>query len=236
MTRTTELKRVLISVSAIVLPLILLVFGFYGSFSFTFTIPVVWQLGILGKGAGSLGLDRKRLAICLITGLLTGLILALSGGCILKIFGMTGYTMENVRELNGLLSLPGNDFSIKGEAGFRLLTSNAPVTVFASLLYCLFLVGLGEEIFWRGFIQKKMMRLVPAGLSIWITAALFGMVHIYLFLLIPPVDAAVFILLITLAGAVWGSMFEYLDNVWAPAVSHGVAAFIIWRYFVFQVV
>jgi membrane protease YdiL (CAAX protease family) len=103
-------------------------------------------------------------------------------------------------------------------------------------MYCLFLVGLGEEIFWRGFIQGKMTKVLKKHPAIWITALLYGLVHSYIFFIIPIKEGFIMLGLITLVGAFWGYLYECFENVWGPALSHGIVAFIIWKYFVFSVV
>lgn len=69
--------------------------------------------------------------------------------------------------------------------------------------------------------------------SVWLVAILFGLVHFYLLLIVPFREGVLFMGLIALAGAAWGYLYEYFGNIWSCAFSHGVAAFIIWRYFVF---
>jgi hypothetical protein len=32
-------------------------------------------------------------------------------------------------------------------------------------------------------------------------------------------------------GVFWGYLFEYFDNLSSPALSHGILAFVIWRYY-----
>lgn len=226
--------NILIGIIAILAPLALLAFGIYGTFSFTFTIPIIWQVSILGEGVGSLGLKRKRFRASMLTGVLTGIIVAVPGGYLLKALGITGYSMKNVGQLNGLLASYGINFSFRGEVGFRLLSGGSELRwVASSLLYCIFLVGLGEEVFWRGFIQKKIEKLFPMHASVWLAAALFGLVHSYLLFIVPVLEGIIFMCLITLAGALWGYLREYFDDIWAAAFSHGIAAFVIWRYFVF---
>ncbi|MBU4123886.1 MAG: CPBP family intramembrane metalloprotease, partial [Nanoarchaeota archaeon] len=49
-------------------------------------------------------------------------------------------------------------------------------------------------------------------ISIWLTAGLFGLVHFYLFLILPLKEGIIFLCIIALAGACWGYMFNYFRN------------------------
>ena len=75
---------IVVSVAAAAMPLVLLVFGVYGSFSFSFSIPIIWQVGILGQGVTSLGLTRRSFWKSVLAGVLSGVILAFLGGYFLK--------------------------------------------------------------------------------------------------------------------------------------------------------
>jgi membrane protease YdiL (CAAX protease family) len=228
--------RLAVSAAAVVLPLILLAFGVYSSFSFTFSVPLVWQVGVLGKGISSVGLKRKAFWPSIAAGALTGVILALAGGFLLKYLGMTGYPIQRLHELNSILSSHGLKISFHGEVGYKLLTAGESLKeTFLYLLFSIFLIGLGEEIFWRGFIQRKISNALPKNFSIWITAAVYGLVHVYIFFFMPLLDGCIFVGLIVLAGAFWGYLYERFDNIWGAAFSHGVVAFIIWKYFIFIV-
>ena len=231
----TPLFRLAVSIAAVALPLILLGFGVYGSFSFSFSVPLFWQVGLLGKGISSVGLKRRSLWPSVGTGVLTGLILAFLGGFILKALGMTGYPIDKVLEINSFLSSYGLKISFHGELGYRLLSAGEALKeVLPYLGFSLFLIGLGEEIFWRGFIQRKISKILPKNPSIWVTAVLYGLVHFYIFFIIPFKEGCFLLGLITLVGALWGYLYEYFDNIWGPALSHGIVAFIVWKYFVFS--
>ncbi len=235
--RIPATNRFAVAIAAILIPLALLAFGVYGTFSFTFSIPLIWQFCFLGEGINSLGLKRRSFWPSAATGILTGIVLAVSGGFILKALGMTGYSLDKVHELNSFLRSFGIKITFMGEAGFKLLSAGNELNwVLLSLIYCVLLVGLGEEIFWRGFIQRKISRTLPVPASIWVTAVLFALVHSYLFFIIPFKEGLIFLGLITLAGAFWGYLYEYFGNIWGPAFSHGIIAFIVWRYFVFSTV
>lgn len=226
--------RISVCIAAVIVPLVLLFLGIYGSFSFTFSAVFIWQVGILGLGVESLGLKKKSLLPSVTSGIILGIILALAGGFILKLLGMTNYPLDNIAKLKDVINFSGRGISFQGELGFRLITGGEGAGGFLSaLLFCTLLVGLGEELLWRGFIQQKISKILPKNASIWITAILFGLTHFYLLLIMPPKESFIFMGLISLSGALWGYLYEYFGNVWGAAVSHGIAAFIVWKYFVF---
>jgi len=201
------------------LPLILLSFGIYGSFLFTFSIPLFWQIGIKRQAFSSLGIKRKYLFHSVILGLASGIILGLSGIFILKILGMKEYPLTGEESILG--------FSVKGELGYYFLKSNK----FLFLLYSIFSVGFGEELFWRGFIQQKLKIYFKEKISIIFTAILFTLVHFY-FLSISSFLIAIFLLIfVFFLGIFWSYFFERYKNLFFPALSHGILAFLVWSYY-----
>lgn len=223
-----------ISLLAIFLPIILLAKGIYGSFIFTFSIPLIWQVTFLRKPINSLGLGINSIRSSIIIGLVSGSILGFIGGYSLKFFGVGGYVFNSMDKLQLSIGACNITFPLQKELGYRLLTTSSSLPGIALyLLFNLFLIGLGEEIFWRGFIQKKISGYLSANLSIWITAALFALIHFYIFTIVPIKLGIVFLFLVAISGIVWGYLFKYFNNVWASAVSHGITAFIIWKYYFF---
>jgi len=234
LTMTERKYNIPVILAAIIVPVVLLVFGIYGTFSFTFSIPIIWQIGFRGGGISSLGLKRKSLWPAVAAGILSGSVIAFTGGYILKALGIAGYSINSVEAINGFLDFLNIKIVFKGEMGCRLLAQDSTLKGILSYLgYSFFMVGLGEEIFWRGFIQKKMRNVLPKHFAIWVTAILFGLVHSYLFFVLPFKEGSIMVGLIALAGAFWGYLYERFDNIWAPALSHGVTAFVVWKYFVF---
>jgi len=226
--------RLCVLLTATLLPVILLSKGIYGSFLFTFSIPLLWQVGLLGEPVSSLGLKRKFFGSSLITGFITGVVLALVGGKILNFFGMAGYTLSNPQELKYSFGTFKISSLLQKEVGYRLLTmSNNLEGAFLYLFFSILIVGLGEELFWRGFIQQKISKYFLKSLSIWLTAILFSLSHFYIFIVLPIKGGIFFLAILAIIGAFWGYMFEYFNNIWGPAISHGIVAFIIWKYYFF---
>lgn len=226
--------RYWIAFASILIPVILLIRGLYGSFIFCFSIPLLWQVAYLGKPLSSLGLRKKSIPASLIAGFASGIVLGLLGGNALRLLGLTSHPFINADNLHIGIGIFKVEFSLARELGYRLLTMDHGFKGLAVyLLFSILLVGLGEEIFWRGFIQRKIATRVARTTSIWITATLFALMHFYIFLVLPFNKGLVFLALIGVAGMVWGFLYEKIGNIWSAAISHGIAAFIIWKYYFF---
>ena len=94
--------------------------------------------------------------------------------------------------------------------------------VFVFLLLC-FITGPGEEIFWRGFLQKRLMeRFGPAG-GFALGVLLYSGVHIF---------SSNFILIMAalVAGAFWGGLYLWKRDLGLVVISHS-----LWSAFIFAV-
>lgn len=219
---------------AIVVPVLLLIKGIYGSFIFTFFVPLIWEVGFLGKPISSLGLEVKSIRSSIIVGVITGCILVLIGGTLLKLLGITGYLFTETHKLQLSFGAFNVAFPLQKEAGYRLMTmSNMALGTSLFALFCVFVIGVGEEIFWRGFVLKKIAGYLPAHAAVWVTAFLFSAIHFYIFAILPIKAGISFLALILFAGVVWGYMARHFGNIWSCAVSHGIVAFVIWKYYFF---
>lgn len=227
--------RFFISLLVIILPVVFLIKGIYGSFIFTFSIPVLWQIGCQGKPFNTLGTGLNFIKSSIIIGVATGFILGFLGGNLLKFLGITGYAYGNLHKLQFSLGPFNTVFLLEKELGYRLLNmSNTSVGVCVYLLFCIFVIGLGEEIFWRGFLLKKISNYSSMDAAIWFSAALFASAHFYIFAILPVNMGIYFLVLIAISGACWGYLFKHFNNVWSAAISHGIVAFIIWKYYFFS--
>lgn len=93
-----------------------------------------------------------------------------------------------------------------------------PPQLIAVLL--LFLIGPAEELFWRGYVQRTLARILPgkraADLAFLLTVAVYALVHIWSFNFMLVMAALV-------AGAVWGLVYRICPKA-LPAliVSHAL--------------
>ncbi|MFH1995580.1 MAG: CPBP family intramembrane glutamic endopeptidase [Candidatus Omnitrophota bacterium] len=227
-----NLPRAVIAFFLIGVPCLLLIKGVYGSFLFSFSIPLFWQVSFLGKPLSSLGLRTRSLAISVFWGVVSGALLGLLGGTILRLFGLVNYSPDSAHRIQiefGALSI---DISLGKEFAYRLFTmSGSGAGLLLYVLFLIFVIGLGEELLWRGFIQRKIADRVTADKAVWITAALFSLTHIYLFLILSAGRGILLLGMIGIAGAFWGYLYERTGNIWSVAVSHGIAAAFIWENF-----
>ncbi|HNX90543.1 MAG TPA: CPBP family intramembrane metalloprotease [Candidatus Omnitrophota bacterium] len=176
----------------------------------------------------------KSITSSILVGLGSGCLIGVIGGNLLKCLGMTGYLFDKTDKLQLSLGSFNVSFSLQNELSYRLLgASSSGVGVCIYFLFSVFAIGLGEEIFWRGFVQKKISDHFSLNKSVWITAALFALIHSYVFTILPFKTGMLFLLLIAIVGAMWGYLFNYFGNIWVSAISHGVVAFIIWKYYFF---
>jgi membrane protease YdiL (CAAX protease family) len=233
--RSVIYARVAIAFLAVAVPLFLFMKEIFGSFLFTFSVPLFWHVGVRGASLRALGITRKNLVAAMLIGIVAGVVLGLLGGIVLSQCGMTGHAYTDLHTITLSFAPIDMTFALQNELGYRLLSMHAvPGSGLLFLLFCVLLVGAGEELFWRGFIQQRLSRYMAKSCSLWLTAALFGMVHWYLFTVLPLGSGALFLVLIALAGALFGYLFERCGSLVAPALSHGIAAFIIWKYYFFN--
>lgn len=88
-----------------------------------------------------------------------------------------------------------------------------PGWLIAVLLF--FPVGFGEEIFWRGYLQRKFSEKYGKSIALVITVFFYTAVHI-------PTLNPVLLLAAFLVGIFWGLMFNWRGNIVAALVSHMV--------------
>jgi uncharacterized protein len=71
----------------------------------------------------------------------------------------------------------------------------------------------GEELFWRGFIQKKLMNYFKPAVSIAAAALLYATVHIYS-------GSFLLILAALVSGLIWGTLYYWKKSMPLAIVSH----------------
>lgn len=223
-----------IALACVLFPLTCFLLGLYGSFLFCFPLPVLWNVGIRKQPFSSLGFRRQPVPETIAWGAGSGVVLGLAGGWILKAFGITGYSLSAPQPIDINIGPLRYVLQIQHEIGARtLFMSTTPAGMLVYVFFMLAVIGLGEELFWRGFIQQKIKKFLPVRLSVIACALLFSLAHVYLFVILPAQEGTIFLLIIFLAGLTWGYLFERTGALWAPAISHGLTALIIWKYFFF---
>ncbi len=87
-----------------------------------------------------------------------------------------------------------------------------------------FLVGPSEEIFWRGFVQRRLSQRSSAPRALLITAAIYALVHIWTLNLMLILAAAV-------AGLFWGWLYQRQQSLIAVMLSHALWDLLIFVLF-----
>lgn len=85
--------------------------------------------------------------------------------------------------------------------------------VIAGLLF--FIIGPAEEIFWRGFVQRRLSKRYGILTGLIVAAAVYTLVHIWSFNLMLIAASAV-------CGAFWGLMFALTEKIWPCIICHAL--------------
>lgn len=96
----------------------------------------------------------------------------------------------------------------------NFLAKYGPSTVWHYLLL-IFIIVVGEEMFWRGFVQQQLKRFVKSSYAVLITALLFS-ISVAISGFIPGVIAAF------VSGLLWGALYEWKKSLPLIIVSHVV--------------
>jgi len=116
-------------------------------------------------------------------------------------------------------------YFVKGAAGqvhgiYGLGAGSNQAMIFLLLLL---ITGPGEEIYWRGFLQDKLMQRFGGFGGFALTTCIYGGVHIFSMNLVLVMAALV-------AGAFWGGLYLWRRDLLTVIVSHS-----LWSAFIFAV-
>jgi membrane protease YdiL (CAAX protease family) len=118
--------------------------------------------------------------------------------------------------LNRQLPLPETLTQMEASAENMLravLTMNSPGELLLNLLVVAILPAVGEELIFRGLLQKRLERYFKNGQwAIWITALIFSAIHLQFEGFLPRM----------FLGAVLGYLFYWSKNLWVPIFAHFV--------------
>jgi membrane protease YdiL (CAAX protease family) len=210
---------------AVLVPLVFLYFNIYGSYLWTFPLVVVWHFGIRRAPVHELGLTRSRLGTSIVVGVLSGVALGTACGFIIQSMSLGGVPHDDP-------TIGGHSFA--PSTGFYLaVRSDTLFLLIIYFLYYIVFVGLGEELVWRGTVQQEITKRSNKHAAILITGLTFGVIHIFLLIVLPVWQGIVMMALIAIGGVIWGYLFDTLKSIWAIAISHGITSAIIWKYFFF---
>lgn len=94
-------------------------------------------------------------------------------------------------------------------------------------LLLVFWIGPAEEIFWRGFVQRRLSARYGTVLGFLATSAIYAAVHCVSFNFMLLAAAAI-------CGGFWGLMFAWRRNLWPVIISHAVWGIVIFILFPIQ--
>ncbi len=162
-------------------------------------------------------LDDKPFDYLQLTSKPTGILVALAGAVIL----VSGPVIEWTSLLNQHLVLPSWMGSIEAwmrsseqqasEITKAFLTTNTFGGLLGNLFIVAVLPAIGEELLFRGVLQKIIKRMTRnSHAAIWITAILFSALHLQFFGFLPRM----------LLGALFGYLLEWTGTLWLPILAH----------------
>jgi len=188
-------------------------------------------------GTGSLGPGLIRILLCLqhvftfiLPGLafglvfyrknwMTGLRLSIEPGWLLAILGIfflvAAYPLVNLGFMvNNTIELPkwAMDFESEAEETMRqILKMDTPWIFLANLIIIAILPGIGEELIFRGVLQKQLGFILNNKIiAIWIAAFIFSAIHLQFEGFLPR-----FVL-----GLVLGYLYYWTGNLWVTMIAH----------------
>jgi len=128
-----------------------------------------------------------------------------------------------LNEVNSKLNLPEwmntvetwmqNSESQAGKITDAFLSATSLTTVLGNIVMIGILPALGEELLFRGIVQKLFKSMYGnAHAAIWISAAIFSALHLQFFGFLPRL----------VLGAMFGYMLEWSGTIWLPVLAHFV--------------
>ncbi len=116
--------------------------------------------------------------------------------------------------INKLIPLPDwamNMEDATGELINNLLITTGPMELIFNVFLIGIIPGIGEELIFRGLIQRNIRKLIANPLAaIWITAIIFSAFHFQFQGFIPRM----------LLGALLGYLYYWTNNLWVPIIAH----------------
>ena len=93
-------------------------------------------------------------------------------------------------------------------------------------LLLLFPIGSGEEMFWRGFVQRYLMERVGRWRGFLLALVLYSGIHI------PTLNPVLFLAALT-AGFIWGWIYMKTENIAITTISHALWDAVVFAVFPF---
>ncbi|MCF8324393.1 MAG: CPBP family intramembrane metalloprotease [Leadbetterella sp.] len=92
-----------------------------------------------------------------------------------------------------------------------LIKFDSPFELFVALIVIAIIAGIGEELIFRGLIQRKLLLGIKNyHLAIWISAIIFSGIHMQFYGFFPRM----------FLGALFGYLYYWSGNIWVPIFAH----------------
>lgn len=96
-----------------------------------------------------------------------------------------------------------------------------PILFLLGIPLAILLTGPGEELLFRGVVQSRLKETFPTVVAVGITGAVFGAVHLPVYMGDELSAVAVSIGSVTMLGLYFGVLYEWSDTLIVPALVHG---------------
>lgn len=97
---------------------------------------------------------------------------------------------------------------------FTLYALVKPIELWHFIVLFLIIIP-GEELFWRGFILKRLSMTLQPIPAVLLASLLYASAHIY-------AGSILLILAAVVAGTLWGTLYLWKKNIWLCILSHAV--------------
>lgn len=113
--------------------------------------------------------------------------------------------LQELEKLMRLMEDTANDFTI------QLMSESGAVHLFSALFVMAFIPALGEELLFRGCIQKGLENKIGnAHVAVWVTAFIFSFIHFQFYGFLPR----------AILGVALGYFYVYGKSLWIPIWAH----------------
>ena len=131
------------------------------------------------------------------------------------LFLLASFPLVNLSyQLNALIPMPAWATALESEAEAtlrRILEMPTPLVFVANLLVIAILPGIGEELLFRGVVQKHAIGIFrSATAGIWVTSIVFSAIHFEFEGFLPRL----------VLGLVLGYLYRWTRNLWVPIAAH----------------
>jgi len=168
-------------------------------------LVIVWSLD--DKPLNYLKLDTKPSGFMLF--MVCAIILA--GGPVIEWFSIVNQHLVLPGWMSAVETWMRNSEDQANEITVAFLSGKGIGSLFSNLFIVALLPAIGEELLFRGLLQKLIKKMTGSShWGIWVTAAIFSALHLQFFGFLPRL----------LLGALFGYLLEWTGTLWLPMIAH----------------